>query len=85
MSKEEDTNVEKNVDVTDDIKKIFEDPEYAYPLEDIITELKELGYANPGSVVLCAIQDEILYLDSIEDSGTVFIALVDNEEKDGGD
>ena len=84
-TKKENTNVEENVDATNDIMGLFEDPEYAYPLEDIISELKELGYSNPGSVVLCAMQDDILYVDSIEDNGTVYVALVDHDEDKGGE
>lgn len=75
-------NIEENKDVTSDIIAIF-NPEYAYPLEDIMGELRTLGYSNPGSVVLCAIQDDILYVDSIEDDGTVYIAIVDNDENKG--
>ena len=86
MNAEENEKIEKNVDATEDIIKIFEDPDYAYPLEDIIAELKKLEYTNPGLSVLCAIQDEILYLDSIEDNGAVYVALVDrDEEKDEGE
>lgn len=79
-TKEENTSSEENCDATNDIMKIFENPEYAYPLEDIMSELRELGHSNPGTIITCAIQDELLYVDNIEDDGTVYIALVDQDE-----
>lgn len=66
----------------DDMLKIFTDNEYAYVLEDVIKKLAEMGYSNPGTVVLHTIQDEILYIDHIEDDGTVYIATVEDEENE---
>ena len=81
IDKEEDNDIiEMNSDIEDDIMGIFEKPDCAYPLEDIIEELKKLGYPNPGPIVLYAIQDELLYIDSIEDDGVVYLAIEDQEE-----
>ena len=64
-------------DVKDDIMKIFEDADYAYPLEDIIEELRKFGYVSPGSVVLGALQRDVLYIDSIEDDGIIYLAVTE--------
>jgi hypothetical protein len=79
---QENIDPQENHDITSDIMKIFEDTEYAYPLEDVMGELKKLGYSNIGTIVTCAIQDELIYVDSIEDDGTVYIALVDQDEEE---
>lgn len=65
-----------NYDI-DEIKTIFDNSEYAYPLEDVMGEFRNLGHNNPGMIITCAIQDELLYVDSIEDNGTVYLALVE--------
>lgn len=79
---EENSNPEENHDIVDDIKKIFENYEYAYPLEDIIEEIKNLGYKNPGMIITNAIQDDLLYVDSIEDDGIVYLALIEQDEEE---
>ena len=66
-------------DMKYDVMKIFEDADYAYPLEDVIEELRKFGYVNPGSVILSSLQREILYIDSIEDDGTVFLAVTEED------
>ncbi len=79
---EEKGSKEINVDIMNDIRSILEEPNYAYPLEDVIEELKKLGYDNPGKIVLCAIQDEFLYIDDIEDDGVVYLAIVDQDKEE---
>lgn len=78
----EEENLEEDNDVINDIMKIFDNPEYAYPLEDVIEELEGLGHHNPGTIITCAIQDELLYVDNVEDDGTVYLALVDQVEEE---
>ncbi len=46
----------------------------------MVEEFKKLGYSEPGNIITFAIQEELLYVDSIENDGTVYIATVDNEE-----
>ncbi len=75
-------NSEENNGVKDDIMKIFENTDCAYPLEDIISELKNLGHSSPGTLIVCAIQDNLIYVDSIEDDGTVYLAVVDQDEEE---
>jgi hypothetical protein len=80
---EEETLVEEvDRDVINDILSIFEDPDSAYPLEDVIEELKGLGYKNPGGAITLALQDDVIYVDSVEDSGMVYLAVTqqDGEE-----
>ncbi len=72
--------VEQERDIEEDILKVFEHPEYAYPMIDVIEEFKKLGYSEAGKAILYAIQDELLYLDSIDEDGTVYIAVVDDED-----
>ncbi len=92
MNTEEDINFEKDenmrknseqgLNIEDDIAKVFENPEYAYPLEDVLEEFKKLGYTDVGKTVLYAIQDDLLYVDNIEDDGTVYIAVVEDDEEE---
>jgi len=82
MNEEENKCSDENTDLKKDLLKIFENREYAYPLIDVMEELNKLGYTNIGSIVTCSIQDEFLYVDSIEDGGTVYIALVDQDEEE---
>ena len=77
---EEDNDIRLDSKIEDDILGILDKPDYAYPLEDIMKELKKLGYHNPGSIVLYAIQDELLYIDNIEDDGVVYLAIGDQDE-----
>lgn len=65
-----------------DVEKIFSDTEYSYLLEDVIEEIKKLGYSNPGTTILKAIEDEILYIDDIENDGSVYISTVDISDED---
>lgn len=71
---------EKCIVADDDILKIFTDGEYAYVLEDVLKKLTEMGYVNPGIAILHAIQNEMLYIDHIENDGTVYIATVEEED-----
>lgn len=80
---EEDTLVEElDRDIIKDIKSIFEDHDCAYPLDDVIEELKDLGYRNPGGVITLALQDDAIYVDSVEDSGMVYLAVVEKDEEE---
>ena len=73
-------DLEKNYVIKDeDMLKIFTDNEYAYVLEDVLNKMTEMGYDNPGVAILQAIQDELLYIDHIENDGTVYIATVEYE------
>lgn len=77
---EDETLVEEvDRDVISDILSIFEDPDSAYPLDDVIEELKGLGYKNPGGALTLALQDDVIYVDSVEDSGMVYLAVADQE------
>lgn len=73
---------EEDRDVINDIIKIFEDTSCAYPLDDVIAELKELGYENPGGVITLALQDDVIYVDSVEDSGMVYLAVSNQSEEE---
>jgi hypothetical protein len=77
---EEDVVEEVDRDVINDILSIFEDPESAYPLDDVLEELEGLGYKNPGGALTLALQDDVIYVDSIEDSGMVYLAVTDTEK-----
>lgn len=83
QTSEENTNTgEISNDVKDDIMKVFENTDCAYPLEDVMAELKELDHPSPGAIIVCAIQDNLIYVDSIEDNGTVYLAVVDKNEEE---
>lgn len=82
----EEENIEENIEsdteekciISDnDILTIFTDNDYAYGLEDVLNKMTEMGYTNPGVAILHAIQEEILYIDNIENDGTVYIATVE--------
>lgn len=64
----------------EDLVNTFEDIDNAYPIEEIAERLKEAGYANPGQVIFDAMED-LLYIDSIEDDGTIYFALTYAGEK----
>jgi len=66
----------------EDILDIFADSEYSYLLDDVIKRLSEIGYNNPGTSVLYAIQDGILCIDDIEDNGAVYLAFVEGNEEE---
>lgn len=66
------------------IKEIFENSGYSYLLEDVINRLSEIGYENPGTSILYAIQDGVLCIDDIEDNGAVYIASVDEDDVEEG-
>ncbi len=81
----EEENIEGNIEERciisdDDLLTIFTDNEYAYMLEDVLSKMTEMGYTEPGIAILHAIQDEILYIDHIENDGTVYIATVEQEK-----
>ena len=76
------TDEDTDRDIIDDIKSIFEDPDCAYPLNDVIDGLKVLGYKNPGGAITLALQDEAIYVDSVEDSGMVYLAAVEKDEEE---
>jgi len=76
---EEGTLVEGS-DVINDIMTIFEDPDCAYPLDDVIDELRALGHENPGKILTLALQDDVIYVDSVEDDGMVYLALIEQDE-----
>lgn len=79
---DEDNLVEEvDRDIISDILSIFDDPDSAYPLIDVIDELKALGYKNPGGAITLALQDEAIYVDSVEDSGMVYLAVTDKDEE----
>jgi hypothetical protein len=79
---EGDVSVEEDRDVINDVRSIFDDPDCAYPLNDVIAELKELEYDNPGGVITLSLQDEVIYVDSVEDDGTVYLALTEQDEEE---
>jgi len=62
------------------ILEIFANSEYSYLLEDVIKRLSEMGYNSPGASILYAIQDGILCIDDIEDNGSVYLAVVEDDE-----
>jgi len=59
----------------DDILEAFDDSDYAYPLEDIMKSLRDTGRENPGTIILDAINDKILYVDDIDEDETMYLAL----------
>jgi len=65
----------------EDLLDIFVDSEYSYLLDDVIKRLSEIGYSNPGTSILYAIQDGIICIDDIEDNGAVYLAFVEGDEE----
>jgi len=57
------------------IVKIFESTEFEYPIDEILEELKNNGYLDVGKMILDAIYDNFLDISSIDNDGTVYIAL----------
>ena len=67
-----------------DIAEIFNAIDDAIPLVDIIAELADLGYSEPGKIVVNAMQENILYVESIDyvdGSIAVYMALTVPGEK----
>jgi hypothetical protein len=81
---EEEDKCENGIDrdVIKDLISIFDDVNFAYPLNDVIAELRKLGYDNPGTVITLALQDDVIYVDSVEDSGMVYIAVIEQDEEE---
>lgn len=78
-----DDNETKNKERTD-ITKIFVAIDDALPLENVISDLIELGYSSPETIILDTIKDKILYIDNIENIDgdiTVYVALTGPGEK----
>lgn len=69
-------------DVIKDLLSIFDDVNFAYPLNDVIAELRELGYDNPGTIITLALHDDVIYVDSVEDSGMVYLAVAEQDEEE---
>lgn len=63
-----------------DIVNIFSNIDDAIPIEDIANELDELGYQHPGKIIGRAIGN-ILYIDDIEDDGSIYVALTSTGEE----
>ena len=59
----------------EEIVRIFENIDFAYPLDDIIEELESNEHPDTGKIVLDAIHDCVLDISDIENDGTVYIAL----------
>ena len=66
--------IEKNEE-NEEVVGIFENIDFAYPLNEIIEELKDNGYPDAGKIVLNAMRDKILDISDVENDGTVYIAL----------
>jgi len=67
-----------------DIVEIFDAIDDAIPLVNMIAELAELGYSEPGNTVVNAMREDILYVESIEYTEgciTVYMALTVPGEK----
>lgn len=80
-SEEDQCKDDDNKEDIKDIIGIFEYIDDALLLEDIIQELKDLGYVSPGDVILDALRDELLYVDDIDDDGNIYLALAESGEK----
>lgn len=57
------------------VVKIFEQTDLEYDITEIIEELKKKEYANPGKIILDAIYDNILDVSSVDNDGSVYLAL----------
>lgn len=77
---EDDEDTDRKRKERADLLAIFDDHDYAYPLEDLIHRLKKSGYSNPGEIIVEAIQDNFIYADSIDNDGTIYFALKDLHE-----
>ncbi len=63
-----------------DIVDMFFNINDAIPIEDIANELDELGYQHPGKIIGNAMEN-ILYIDDIEDDGSIYVALTSTGEE----
>lgn len=79
-TREEDVDKDKKREEIDDLLEGFDDPDYAYPLDDIIESLKDSGHTDPGTIIVYALGENILCVDSIEDDETMYIALTKEGE-----
>lgn len=59
------------------IVQMFDTIDDALPLTDMAQDLRELGYASASRIIRDAIQEGLLYVDAVEDDGTVYLALTD--------
>lgn len=59
----------------EEVVRIFENIDFAYPLKDMIEELKNNGYSDAGKIIFNAMFYNILDISDIENDGTVYIAL----------
>ena len=59
----------------EEVVGIFENINFAYPLNEIIEELEKNGHSDTGKIVLNGLFDNILGVNDIENDGTVYIAL----------
>lgn len=57
-----------------DIVNMFSNIDDAMPIEDIANELDDLGYQHPGEII-SRLMENILYIDDIEDDGSIYVAL----------
>lgn len=65
------TEEQKNI-----IIRMFESTDYEYSINDIIDELKAHDYSDGvGDIILDALYSNILDVSSIEDDGTMYLAL----------
>lgn len=61
-----------------DIVKLFEDIDSLLSIQNIASRLKDFGYENTGPTIRGAIQNDILYIDDIDnDNNDVFLALTE--------
>ncbi len=77
---EEDEDKDEKKEEIDDLLEAFEDPDYAYPLEDITKSLRDSGYTDRGTVIIDALGENILCVDSIEDDEITYLALTKEGE-----
>lgn len=71
---ENDEENNKGHNEKDDIVNMFYNIDDAIPIEDIANELEELGYRHPGKII-GSVMEDILYIDDIEDDGSIYVAL----------
>jgi len=69
-----------DLDPKRDIIDIFESPDDALPISDILEELKD-KHDDPGDIIKDAIDEELIYIDTIDKDGTVYLALTDAGEE----
>lgn len=64
------------------IVKSFEEVDDAIPVCNLIIDLEERGYENAGEIIVEAIDEDILRVDSIDGDGTVYMAIEDEIGKE---